>query len=389
MGTFAGRRTLLLIIVSMFWFAQYVYVPYQTPFLIEMGTTSAMVGIVVGAYGLTQFLSRMPIGLAADRIGRHKGFIIFGVAAAGLASVLRIVMPNAEGFLAANLLSGLASGMWISFMVLFATYFAREKLQQSTGRIIAANNIGIFCGFLLSTVSYASYGMGFLCMAGALVSGAALLLSLAIREERVVREPLPVRELITVYKDKRLILFSMFALVQQGIMMSTSMSFTAEAARRIGATEWEIGMCAVVYIIAAVVSSYFAASDLASRFGAKVWVPLSSFALVLYCLLVPHAPTAVAFYGVQMFAGISTGVLFSYCTSEAMQDVPQSKRSTAMGYHQALYAIGMTVMPVITGNIVSAYGMANAFYFLAFTSLVGVLVSYLFYRSKGAYVRSE
>ena len=183
MGALAGRRTLLLVIVSMFWFAQYVYVPYQTPFLIEMGTTSAMVGIVVGAYGLTQFLARMPIGLAADRIGRHKGFIVLGVAAAGLASVLRIMFPNAEGFLAANLLSGLASGMWISFMVLFATYFAREKLQQSTGRIIAANNIGIFCGFLLSTVAYAPLGMYFLCLAGALVSGAALLLALAIREE--------------------------------------------------------------------------------------------------------------------------------------------------------------------------------------------------------------
>lgn len=387
MDGYAGRRMLLLMIVSMFWFAQYVYVPYQTPFLIEMGTPTAVVGIVVGAYGLTQFLARMPIGLAADRVGRHKGFIIFGVAAAGLASVLRIVMPDADGFLAANLLSGLASGMWISFMVLFATYFAQDKLQKATGRIIAANNIGIFCGFLLSTVSYASYGMGFLCLAGALVSGAALLLSLGIREERVVREPLPVRELITVYKDKRLILFSMFALVQQGIMMSTSMSFTAEAARRIGATEWEIGMCAVVYIIAAVVSSYFAASDLASRYGAKVWVPMSSMALVIYCLLVPHAPTALAFYGVQLFAGISTGVLFSYCTSEAMQEVPQSKRSTAMGYHQALYAIGMTVMPVITGNIVAAYGMANAFYFLAATSLVGVVVSYLFYRQKGAYAR--
>lgn len=383
----AGRRMLLLMIVSMFWFAQYVYVPYQTPFLIEMGTPTAVVGIVVGAYGLTQFLARMPIGLAADRVGRHKGFIIFGVAAAGLASVLRIVMPDADGFLAANLLSGLASGMWISFMVLFATYFAQDKLQKATGRIIAANNIGIFCGFLLSTVSYATYGMEFLCLAGALVSGAALLLSLGIREERVVREPLPVRELITIYKDKRLILFSMFALVQQGIMMSTSMSFTAEAARRIGATEWEIGMCAVVYIIAAVVSSYFAASDLASRYGAKVWVPMSSMALVIYCLLVPHAPTAPAFYGVQLFAGISTGVLFSYCTSEAMQEVPQSKRSTAMGYHQALYAIGMTVMPVITGSIVAAYGMANAFYFLAATSLVGVVVSYLFYRQKGAYAR--
>ncbi len=387
MDTNAKKKTLLLLIVSMFWFAQYVYVPYQTPFLYELGTSSALVGIVVGAYGLTQFLARMPIGLLADRVGRHKGFIVFGVASAGLASLLRVLMPNAEGFLLGNLLSGLASGMWISFMVLFATYFAADKLQQSTGRIIAANNIGIFCGFVLSMVSYELYGMGFLCMTGAVVSGIALILSLMIREDRTERTPLPVRELVTVYKNKRLILFSMFALIQQGIMMSTSMSFTAQAARLIGATEWEIGMCAVVYIIAAVLSSYFAASEFAARIGAKVWVPLSSLALAFYCIFVPQAPTALAFYGVQIFAGISTGVLFSYCTSEAMQEIPQTKRSTAMGYHQALYAIGMTIMPVITGRIVEGYDMATAFYFLAVTSLIGVVISLNFYRAKGAYTR--
>lgn len=371
----------------MFWFAQYVYVPHQTPFLYELGTSSTFVGIVVGAYGLTQFLSRMPIGLLADRVGRHKGFIVFGVAAAGLASLLRAVTMNAEGFLIGNLLSGLASGMWISFMVLFATYFAADKLQQSTGRIIAANNIGIFCGFVLSMISYEVYGMGFLCTVGAVVSGIALVLSLFIKEEKTPRAPLAVRELVTVYKNKRLILFSLFALIQQGIMMSTSMSFTAQAARLIGATQWQIGMCAVVYIIAAVVSSYFAASEFAARVGAKVWVPTSSLALALYCLLVPLAPTPLAFYGVQIFAGISTGVLFSYCTSEAMQEVPQAKRSTAMGYHQALYAIGMTVMPIITGRIVENYDMASAFYFLAVTSLIGVVISAAFYRAKGAYAK--
>ena len=51
MGALIGKRTLLLMIVSMFWFAQYVYVPYQTPFLIEMGTTTDTVGRQ--AYGHT------------------------------------------------------------------------------------------------------------------------------------------------------------------------------------------------------------------------------------------------------------------------------------------------------------------------------------------------
>ncbi len=64
------REWTLLAVVVLFWFAQYVYIPYQTPFLVEQGVASGVIGTVVGAYGVTQMLFRLPVGVMADCAGR-------------------------------------------------------------------------------------------------------------------------------------------------------------------------------------------------------------------------------------------------------------------------------------------------------------------------------
>lgn len=44
-----------------------------------------------------------------------------------------------------------------------------------------------------------------------------------------------------------------------------------------------------------------------------------------------------------------------------MKNVPIEKRSTAMGYYQAIYAVGMTIVPMIAGNIAEIYNLNIAF----------------------------
>ena len=48
-----------------------------------------------------------------------------------------------------------------------------------------------------------------------------------------------------------------------------------------------------------------------------------------------------------------------------MKYVPQESKSTAMGFFQAVYALGMTLFPMICGNIVSHFSMLYAYLFLA------------------------
>ena len=361
------QKNLLLIIVVLFWFAQYVYVPFQTPYLSTMQVSSSMIGIIIGIYGFSQMVLRMPIGIMADKNGRHKIFII---------------LEPQTGFLVGNILSGFASAMWISFMVLYASYFTCENLQRAMGLIMAANNIGVLGGFVLSTLSYNHLGMNFLCLLSICSGVPAILLSFGIKEQKTktVKIVPKTSDLIKVYADKRLIFFSILALVQQGILMATCMSFTTQIAHEINASAFQIGLLSIVYIIVAVLASYFSASNFARRLGSSLWIPFILFVLAIYCFAVPNIFSPNLLIAIQILAGLSTGIVFSFCTSEAMKNVPIEKRSTAMGYYQAIYAVGMTIVPMIAGNIAEIYNLNIAFYLEGIIAVIATVASMIYFK---------
>ena len=61
------------------------------------------------------------------------------------------------------------------------------------------------------------------------------------------------------------------------------------------------------------------------------------FCLAIYCFIIPNVQSPNLLILAQILAGMSTGIIFSFATSEAMKNVPVEKRSTAMGYYQAIY----------------------------------------------------
>ncbi|MGI6031362.1 MAG: MFS transporter [Eubacteriales bacterium] len=373
------KRGLLLLIVTLFWFGQYVYVPFQTPYLLGLGASSTFAGLVVGGYGACQVLLRLPVGLLADVRGRHKGFILLGLCSSALASAVRCVSPTGWGFFLGNLLSGIAASMWISFMVLYSSYFPAGQMQKATGTIIAANNLGMLLAFVAGTLCYEHTGMVFLCGMSLTAASLGALCALAIREDGRTGRELPAATLLGICRNRRLILFSLLALLQQGIQMSTCMSFTTEAIERIGGTSGQIGLCSILYMLCAVLSAYAASTRLVSRWGARVWVPLVLGLVALYCVLVPNVTQVEWFYLIQLLPGLSTGILLSYCTSEAMAEVPDEMRSTAMGFFQAVYAVGMTLLPLLTGELERRVSVQAGFYVLAMLAAVGCGVALFYY----------
>jgi MFS family permease len=373
------QKLLLLTIIAVFWFSQYVYIPYQATYLASIGAAPSLIGLIVGAYGFSQLALRMPAGLMADRKARHKPFLLLGVLLAGTASLFRILLPNEWGYLIGSILSGCASATWISFMLLFFTYYEKEELQKASGLAVGANNLGILIGFLTGTLLHEKYGMHLLCTLSFLLAIPAFFLSFSIREAHTDEEALPVKELVEVYFNKRLILFSLLALIQQGVQLSTAMSFTTKIAQSRGAGSVQIGICSIIYILTAVISSYFTASKAAQKSGARFWIPAILLCLAAYCVLIPNLPTVEWIYAAQILSGLSTGILFSFCTSEAMKEIPKGKSSTAMGFYQAVYAIGMTAFPVITGTVTGKFNIGTAYYILAGITVIGLAGAIRFY----------
>ncbi|WMJ88972.1 MFS transporter [Anaerocolumna sp. MB42-C2] len=377
------QQGLLLTAVVLFWFAQYVYIPFQTTYLTEREVSEAYIGGILGAYGIAQLVMRIPVGVMADSIGRHRGFILAGTVAAGLASIIRINMPGGTGFFIANLFSGFASAMWISFMVLYTGFFPAAKQQKATSRIILFNNLGILLGFISSTYLYKTFGMSFLCLLSLVSAFAGTIIALPLRDtkEKHQQSGSPLKTL-KVCLNKRLLLFACLALIQQGIQMSTTMSFTTQILKNLGASSILIGLSSIVYMLSAVGFSGLASFPWFSKKGPAFLIPVVFILLAFYCFLIPMVTSVPILLFLQILPGLATGILFSYLTSEAMKDIAPGVKSTAMGFYQAVYAVGMTLVPVFTGNFVHIHSMRAAYFILAGLAIAGSIIAVSYYHMK-------
>lgn len=376
------NKKILMAVTLFFWYAQYVYVPYQTPYLAGLGISATVIGIILGAYGFSQMVIRIPLGLMSDRVPRHKLMIAIGAACAGIASLLRAVSVTDATFLVANLISGFASATYISFTVLNSTYYSPDEIQKAMGTITAFNNAGILIAFVTGMIvsQFVSVQMLFYlsCLSGLI----GFVVSLFIKTEKHPDPKTPFRTLFSTFADKKLIIFALLALLLQMIHMSTAMSFTTQVATDIGGSNVEIGLISVVYMAFAIFGAYFVGRKIAQKIGSRLLMVVCFACFVVYCLLVPAAGSLVPIYFLQAVAGFSNGIIFSLCMSAAVSGVSPDKKSSAMGFFQAVYGIGMTVGPMIVGAVRDVYGMSVSFFILAPFACVGIIIAIIVYGRK-------
>ena len=371
----------LLIVISMFWFTQYVYVPYTTPFLLAQKVSADFVGLVVGFYGAVPLFTRIFIGLFSDKIGKFKPMIIVGCATAALASVVRLAYPTGMGFLWANIISGFSSSMWMCFILFHTKTLTKENLQRGMGYVMASCNLGILGGFFASATLYESYGMFLMCLLSVCTGSIALLISLTLKEPTEHRLQSPkVSDLLHVVFNKRLWFFSVIGLIQQGVLMGTAMSFSNAVATGLGAMPWQIGIMNMMMTGSYVASCYLSSTTLAIRIGSGILMTLTQLFMALYCVLMVTFDNIYLLILTQVLMGSTGGLVFSWCSAEALSQIESFRRSTALGIFQSVFAIGMTGVPIMAGYLFNHTGTLSAsFYFQAVLALIGALATALYY----------
>lgn len=391
------NRVKLLIIIAFFWYAQYVFVPYSTPYLLGLKLSADFVGIIVGAYGAIQMLCRFPAGVFADLNGRHKYLIIAACSFAFLGALCRVISPDGIGFLIGNIVSGLGAALWISFIVLYVQGVEKHLLQKHMGLIFASVNGGIFIAFIISTFSYEHLGMVFLCQCALFCALAASMISLSLKEppkeDIVPLSPLDklavptlktkILDKISVVKDKNLIFFSFLAFVQQGILQASVMSFASQKAYLVGGTHVEVGFLSIIYIITASSSAFFASSNFSIKIGARFWLYLNLVLMIAYCLIMSQTNNIYIIIALQFFAGLNGGMMFAWCNSQSLLYVDVSRRSSAIGFFQAVFGCGMTIVPIICGFAIDLSNtIDSAFYFMLALSAVTLVVTIYYFNKQ-------
>lgn len=157
-------------------FGLFALLPVLALFAADLdGATPLLIGLAVGAYGLTQASLQIPLGALSDRIGRVP-VILGGLAIFAAGSLLAASAETIEGVIAGRLLQG-AGAISAALTALIADV-TRESVRT---RSMAVFGVGVGIAFLLAMVIgpliAAHFGVRSLFVLGAV---AAVLAALAI-----------------------------------------------------------------------------------------------------------------------------------------------------------------------------------------------------------------
>ncbi len=362
---------LLLTIVTLFWFAQYVFVPFLSPHLTALGFSASLAGVVMGAYGMSQLILRIPISVGEDVSGRHKAFIIAGLAVMMIAVGIPLLSSAPAAYLISRTLTGVAASTWVSYTAAF-TQDAHD-VKQRMGRLIAANNLGVLLSYMAGAWIYRLADMNGLFVASAASAAAALLLALRWKPSAAATvKRFDARMLCGVMTNRHLLRCALMMALGQVVVFATSSSFVSNYAREMGADSTMLSTIAAAFNALGVITSWAYARGVLRRMSERGQLMLAFALLALYCALLPlcAAPWHIAL--VQMVGGAARSILYTLLMAIAPREIPAEAKTTATGVFQSVYSLGMTAGPVMMGTLLDVSGSYRlAFLTMGALSLAG------------------
>jgi MFS family permease len=377
-----SKKVLLCTVTLCFWFAQYIYIPFLTPYLLSLALSATVAGVIIGAYGVTQLILRIPLGLTLDIYRQHKLVIQIGVLLAGLSSLGMLLFPSPVMLFISNALSGVASSAWISYTILYASYYDSAHSTKAIGIINVVFQSGILLAFLVGGLLASHFGIQILFKVSFASGMLGVLLSLFIPHERSSRGTnVTLPNLLRIIKDRRVITFSLLSGVAWFVVFATVFSFSTSTAKSLGASGTQLGILSMLYSVGTIVGAYFLATPTGHSMGEKKLLSMGFTILALYCVSLGLSGDLRIFYPLQLICGFGNGLLLAATMAFAIKNVDAEKKTTAMGCFQSIYCFGITGGPVVMGILIDHGGKQVAFCAVGIASLACAILVPLLYRS--------
>ena len=215
------------------WFSVYTYPSFLPAYAkSQLGAAPVMVGMIVGSYGFTQMLLRIPVGVISDALRRRTPFLILGMAASILSAVGLALVKTPVGALVFRSLAGVAVSTWVVHTALYSHLFSPEETMDAMGRQ-AAMQYGaqvvamLLGGFLAQRIApWAAF------LLGGLAAAAGLVVMSGVPEQEIHASATP-GALLAVIRDKGLLVSTLLATVFQFAAWGTIFGFTVNWASEV------------------------------------------------------------------------------------------------------------------------------------------------------------
>lgn len=370
--THASRRLLIGLCAGaafFYWMSLYLYVPTLPTYLESKIANLAIVGAILSMYGLAQAIVRLPVGIAVDWVGHRKLFIVAGLALSALGAVVLGTSDSSAGLFVGRSITGLAASTWVPLLVVFSGLFPPAEAVRASSLLTIAASLGrLFAtsptGFLNE---WGGYAFPFFLAAGA--AGIGVLGVLPIREHARLAGARAPGAILRLIVRKDVLGPALVSTVLQYGVYTTTYGFLPILAQQRGATDAMQSVLTSFQILIVILGNILSAT-MAKRLGgvtlAYATMGLTSAGLVACAL----ADSLFLVFAAQFCMGMAYGVGYPVLMGMSIQHVDDSSRMTAMGLHQAVYAIGMFAGPWLSGMIANLTGLQPMFGGTALLTLV-------------------
>ena len=169
---------------------------------------------------------------------------------------------------------------------------------------------------------------------------------------------------------------SLLAALGQYANWAITFGFMPIVARNLGASDIQLSLLVSMHIGLVTVMT-LATGPLAERLGARRLALVAFVLLSAGIALASLAPALPVLFVAQFCIGVATGLSYPVLMGMSIRYVADRERTTAMGLHQAVYAIGMFAGPWISGILADRLGLQPM---LAVTAVGCLVLSLLLLR---------
>jgi len=342
-------------------------------------TTPLLIGLAIGAYGLTQALFQIPFGMLSDRMGR-KPVITFGLLLFALGSIVAANADTITGVIIGRGLQG-SGAIAAAIMALTADLTREEHRTKAMAVIGMSIGLSFAVSLVLGPILNHLIGVrGIFWLTAILAAAGILLLHLAVPQpDRSIlhRDAEPVRGYFAaVLKDGQLLRLDLGVFMLHMILTASFVVLPfslRDFVHMPSVNHWHVYL--PVLLISMVVMVPLVVLAEKYRHIKRVYVlAIALVAVAQSELSLFHHTLAGIFLGLLLFF-LAFNVLEALLPSLIVKFAPADKKGTAMGVYSTSQFAGAFIGGVTGGAVYGELGVAAVFLFCAAVAVIWVVVA--------------
>ncbi|MDF0751300.1 MFS transporter [Marinobacter sp. 71-i] len=343
------------------------------------GATPALIGLAIGAYGLSQALLQIPFGMLSDRVGR-KRMIYIGLVLFAAGSLLAASTDSIYVVIAGRILQG-AGAIASVLMALLSDLTREEERTKAMATVGVSIGLSFSVSLVLGPLLGSAFGLSGIFYTTAILAMVAMVIVSRLvptpHEHKSSADTHPARAMLkTVLSDRRLMRldFGIFAL--HLVLTAIFLVFPTLLQDRLGlpsSSHWW-------FYLTVMVASFFAMVPFIIIGEKKRRMkPILCGAIALLAISTAGIGTlggglAVA-WGVLFFFFMAFNLLEASLPSLVSKESPAAAKGTAMGVYSTSQFFGAFLGGAVGGILLEQLGLQGVLWFMVVVLLLWLAVA--------------